>query len=471
MFETESSEVSFGEILKLKDFRIDAEYYQRKYLSLLNQLDVKGYTLLGACAEFLIGPFGSSFDTENYVLNSDYRYVRGQDVKPFVLQDEGKRYIAKEDFDRLKKYSLRENDILVSVVGTLGNACIVSKEDLPAIFSCKSTVVRTKSIDPFFLITYLNSNVGKELLLRKQRGAIQKGLNLDDLKSLEVPNVSPELQEKIGELFKSGYKFFKESNLLYKKATLELEDILGIRIKDLPEENITIKKLSDSFLISGRLDSEYYQEKYDFVIRKLKAINSEELHTLCDIKKSIEPGSDSYKDFGVPFIRVSNITKKGITNPDIFLDATEFDLLSLMPTKNTILLSKDGSVGIAYKVQNDIEAITSSALLHLKLKDKKIDPDYLCLVLNSLVVQLQSERDAGGSIISHWKPDEIRNVLIPVLSEKEQTRLSEYVKSSFDMYSKSNQMFDLALKAVEELVYHGESEAMSFLKHEHHLIM
>ena len=42
-----------------------------------------------------------------------------------------------EDFNRLSKYSLKADDILVSVVGTLGNACIVSEKDLPAVFSCK----------------------------------------------------------------------------------------------------------------------------------------------------------------------------------------------------------------------------------------------------------------------------------------------------------------------------------------------
>jgi hypothetical protein len=41
---------------------------------------------------------------------------------------------------------------------------------------------------------------------------------------------------------------------------------------------------------------------------------------------------------------------------------------SLKPTKDTILFSKDGSVGIAYKVEQDVDLITSSALLHLKVK-------------------------------------------------------------------------------------------------------
>lgn len=55
------------------------------------------------------------------------------------------------DFNRLKKYALSENDILISVVGTLGNACIIQKDELPAIFSCKSTAIKTSGCDPFYL--------------------------------------------------------------------------------------------------------------------------------------------------------------------------------------------------------------------------------------------------------------------------------------------------------------------------------
>lgn len=106
-------------------------------------------------------------------------------------------YIPKQDFDRLSRYSLRDKDILVSVVGTLGNAAIVTQKDLPAIFSCKSTVLRVFDINPEYLVVYLNSLYGKKLLLRRERGAIQKGLNLEDLKELDVFIPSVTFQNQI----------------------------------------------------------------------------------------------------------------------------------------------------------------------------------------------------------------------------------------------------------------------------------
>ena len=53
---------------------------------------------------------------------------------------------------------------------------------------------------------------------------------------------------------------------------------------------------------------------------------------------------------------------------------------------------------IAYKMEEDVEAVTSSAFLHFCVKNKaEVMPDYLALVLNSEVVQLQAERDASGA--------------------------------------------------------------------------
>lgn len=84
--------------------RIDAEYYQKKYLQYQKLIEKQSNNQLSQICDFMSGPFGSAYDTGTYVKTSDYRYVRGQDVKPFVLQDDSPRYMAKEDYIRLNKY-------------------------------------------------------------------------------------------------------------------------------------------------------------------------------------------------------------------------------------------------------------------------------------------------------------------------------------------------------------------------------
>jgi type I restriction enzyme M protein len=121
--------------------RIDSEYYRPEFLDFETKILSTNHCLLKEEAKFLIGPFGSQFIVENYDKDSPYRYVRGRDVKPFFVVDDENANMPESDYERLSKYKLKENDLLISVVGTLGNVSIVTNDVLPAIFSCKSTVV------------------------------------------------------------------------------------------------------------------------------------------------------------------------------------------------------------------------------------------------------------------------------------------------------------------------------------------
>lgn len=127
----------------------------------------------------------------------------------------------------------------------------------------------------------------------------------------------------------------------------------------------------------------------------------------------------------------------------------------LRPKKDTILLSKDGSVGIAYKVEKDMDCITSGALLHLSVFNENYNPDYLTLVLNSIVVQMQAERDSNGAIIQHWKPSEIEQVIIPKLPKPIQDTISAKIQESFVLKAESKRLLEEAKMMVEREIEKG----------------
>jgi hypothetical protein len=77
---------------------------------------------------------------------------------------------------------------------------------------------------------------------------------------------------------------------------------------------------------------------------------------------------------------------------------------------------------------------------------------------------MQSQRDAGGSIIKHWKPSEIQEVLIPIINNKIQTKIEDKIKESFNLKQSSKQLLEVAKKAVEIAIENGESEAMECIK-------
>ena len=212
--------------------------------------------------------------------------------------------------------------------------------------------------------------------------------------------------------------------------------------------NYSVKPYSVS-QSTGRLDAEYYQPKYDALFNVLSHFEYNTLAEIATLRKSIEPGSEAYKEEGVPFVRVSDITNHGISEPNIYLSRTEYNVEELRPKKDTILLSKDGSVGIAYKVEEDLDCITSGALLHLNVYNKNYLPDYLTLVLNSIVVQMQAERDSNGAIIQHWKPSEIERVVIPYLPMETQRDIVSKFQQSFALRKESKRLLEQAKHLVE----------------------
>ena len=63
---------------------------------------------------------------------------------------------------------------------------------------------------------------------------------------------------------------------------------------------------------------------------------------------------------------------------------------------------------------------------------------------------MQAERDAGGSVIQHWKPSEIKQVVIPILPMKLQQELSDKVQQSFVLRKEAIDLLEKAKMQVEE---------------------
>lgn len=51
--------------------RIDAEYYQKKYLQYQKLIEKQSNNQLSQICDFMSGPFGSAYDTGTYVKTSD----------------------------------------------------------------------------------------------------------------------------------------------------------------------------------------------------------------------------------------------------------------------------------------------------------------------------------------------------------------------------------------------------------------
>ena len=434
--------------------------------------DIKGHLhFYLKSSEIVSGPFGSTLKSGSY-LSKGIPFIRIENIRGgFNINTSNMVYISEQDNNIIANSQLNIDDIILSKVGnSIGYFARVDENIGTCNISENNIGIKTQHYsdnEKSFILTYLNCKFAKALVLRRTSGNAQPKLNVSDLCFIPIPAFTDFFYGKIREIiFESQNKLFK-SDSIYTQLGKDLYECLGL--SDLKVYNsLTTKTLSKSFMQSGRLDAEYYQPKYNALFETLSQYTTANLggeHGLVTIKKSFEPGSEAYQDEGVPFVRVSDVNKYEIVEPTIKLSQTIVpDIESLFPRKDTILLSKDGSVGMAYKVQEDMQVVTSSALLHLTVKDtNRVLPDYLTLVLNSQVVQLQAERDCNGAIIQHWKPSDIEKVLVPVLDMDKQKEISDKVQESFRLRKEAKRLLDNAIKTVEMAIETDEETALSWL--------
>ena len=110
--------------------------------------------------------------------------------------------------------------------------------------------------------------------------------------------------------------------------------------------------------------------------------------------------------------------------------------------------------------------IPSGGILRLKNKADRVNNEYLTLVLNSILTREQVNRDVGGSIILHWRPDQVKGVVVPILPREKQTQIQQQVTESFSLRKQSRHLLECAKRAVEIAIEQDEQAAFDWLEGE-----
>ncbi|MEN2828749.1 hypothetical protein LGIHADK_02226 [Mannheimia haemolytica] len=485
-FQADSNPVNVKSLKEsfLQTGRLDAEYYQTKYEQYWNLIQSQDYVFIRD--EYL------HITQKPGWTKPMYQYIEIGDVN---IGDGSYQtnWIETQELPANAKTQAQTGDILISTVRPYrGAVTIIGENDQDLVVSGAFTVLRRKENSVFnneVLKVLLRSELYKDWLLQFNVGTSYPVIKDNDILNLPIPKISGEIQEKIAEYIRQSNDLRQQAQNLLAQAKNNVEFEIennSFNINELEvrgggvdpakpygllarssyfarlaewtllehllvkqPENISVCSFGQSFGTSGRLDAEYYQPKFASLFAQLANFKTMKLGEIVNLQKSVEPGSEAYQTEGIPFVRVSDLSKFGISQTDKYLHPKDFGNV-VRPKKDSILLTKDGTVGIAYRVPQDLNVITSGAIVHLELKTDEVLPDYLALALNSPAVQLQAERDAGGSIIQHWKPSEILDVVIPVLPKNIQQTISDKVQQSFALRVESEVLLEKAKILVEQ---------------------
>ena len=449
--------------------RLDAEYYRPQALAIDARVLSRPHWLSGKLFEVYSGPFGSTVTTDKYDQSTNLRYIRGKDVYGFFVDDTDPVNIQRSLFDELTKYHLKPLDILVTVVGmNFGKCALVFPEDCPSIFSCKSSLIRNVKINPFYLAVYFSCEYGYALIRRGRRGAAQPGINLFDLRNIPVPIVSDGFQIVLEKLVLKARVAERESSKYYAQAEQLFISELGLQDWK-PSHMLAYMRNYSQVAQVRRMDAEYFDPVYREMFDRLNSsIRLDRLGKITAYTKGVEVGSAAYTDSGIPFWRVSNLTKYGLDDSGLkFISEELYESLRLdfEPQHGEILLSKDATPGIAYYLESPLRGVASSGILRLKITNN-ILPHYFEIALNSLFVQMQIQQDIGGSVIKHWKPSVALKTLIPRLTPAREVEIAGLIQQSHAARREAKAILEKAKRAVEIAVEEGEAKAMDFLSND-----
>ncbi|MBR3312209.1 MAG: restriction endonuclease subunit S [Solobacterium sp.] len=315
------------------------------------------------------------------------------------------------------KVLVQKNDVLICKINPRINRVwvVADESQYQNIASSEWIVVRSKAYNPEFLAWYFRSVKFKNLMTSEVTG-IGGSLTRAQPKAVAeypVPVMSRQEQDNI-------------TNALNK-----IHGVITLRKREL-------EQLDE--LIKARFVEMFGNEK------SMTAMND-----ICQIITDGTHQPPKFKEDGIPFIFVSNITSNRLTyDAEKFIDQDTYDeLIKRTPIEvGDVLLSTVGSYGHPAVVKSDKKFLFQRHIAYLKPKREIVDSDYLHGAILSPDAQRQIEEGVKGIAQKTLNLSEIKKIRIPMPDMNRQKEFAAFVaqvdKSKF-MIRGWFGLFDIAL--------------------------
>ena len=172
------------------------------------------------------GPFGSSLKKEFYT-KTGYK-IYGQEQ---VIADDafyGDYYIDEERYRSLRSCAVEPDDILISLVGTIGKVLLVPENAQPGVINprlLRISLNKTQMSSKFFKY-FLESRPTVNLLDRWAQGGTMGVLNAATLKALKVPVPPLPEQQKIAKILSTWDKAISTTERLIDNSTQQKKALM-----------------------------------------------------------------------------------------------------------------------------------------------------------------------------------------------------------------------------------------------------
>ncbi len=397
--------------------------------------------------------------------------------------------ISENVYENLKLY---KDDVLIC--RTNGNPKLVGKSAIVPMnyeFAYASYLFKVRPkidlINSSTLVTYLNSKYGRMEIEKHSMVGNQANFSPAKFREINIPIFDKKFNLKIEEntylafnlLIKSQELYSQAESILLKEIGLEKE-VTGLNPVEVTNQavegsnpsmftnngankNVNVKSFKDSFGVTGRLDAEYYQKKYEVVIEKIKSYKNgfEPLFIACNLKDSNHNPKENQE---YNYIELSNIGKTG----DINGCTTELgkNLPSrarrIVNTNDVIISSIEGSLQSCAVVGKEYNNALCSTGFYV-INSEKINSETLIVLFKSDLMQSIMKQNCSGTILTGMNKYEFQNILVPLIEKKAQQEIAQLIEESFSLKKQSEYLLEVAKRAVEIAIEENEAAAMAYI--------
>ena len=459
--------VTFSEIARNANLRIDAECYTPYHLEVERSISKKNFNLVEDYAASVIN-FGA-YSLCNYIefLDSGKPFLVTEDINNNVIETSRLHYISEEVHLLLHKSHCFKRQILLTMAGAyLGQAAVFNED-----FECSSNqaiakiTLKPNSINPYYLSTFLNCRYGQSQIERFRTGTGQPNLNLGLIKTIKVVKASNHFQGAIDKGVNTALDLRREGINIYEEAQTLLLSELGLISWQPKHQLIFVKNYSDTEQ-AERIDADYFQPKYEEIVHVIKSHSDgwDTLGNLIHLKdENFRPADKAeYK-----YIELANIAGNGEIAGCMIEQGQDLPSRARrkVATGDAIVSSIEGSLDSIALIDEEYDQALCSTGFYV-VNSQAFNSETLLVLLKSIVGQLQLKKGCSGTILAAINKDEFGKVILPIIVEEKQIQIQQKVVESFRLRKQSRQLLECAKRAVEIAVEQDEQTAINYLERE-----
>jgi type I restriction enzyme S subunit len=174
------------------------------------------------------GPFGSSL-LKHELVEKGIPLLGIDNI--FVERFSGtyRRFVTQEKFNELSKYAVRSNDVVITIMGTVGRCCVIP-DDIEKALSSKHlwtmTFDKQKVISDLVCWQLNYADWAKSWFHQKSQGGIMEAIQSSTLKNLLLPVPKLDEQLKIAEIYRSLCAKIEKEQAYLDKLSLKKKGLM-----------------------------------------------------------------------------------------------------------------------------------------------------------------------------------------------------------------------------------------------------